>query len=49
MAAAAAALCAALAAFLLSRLAGMAGSGKGAVDQPKSFESSLRPSTTGRS
>jgi AAHS family 4-hydroxybenzoate transporter-like MFS transporter len=46
VAAAAAALCAALAAFSLSRLAGMGGSGKNAVDQPLSFEPSLRPSTT---
>jgi AAHS family 4-hydroxybenzoate transporter-like MFS transporter len=46
MAAAAAALCAALAAFLLSRLAVMAGSREGAADQAASFEVSLRPSTT---
>jgi AAHS family 4-hydroxybenzoate transporter-like MFS transporter len=46
IAAAAAALCAALAAFALSRLTGMGGSGKGAVDQPASFEAALRPSTT---
>jgi len=46
MAAAAAALCAALAALSLSRLAGMGGSGKGAADQPASFEVSLRPSTS---
>ena len=45
MAAAVAALCAALAAFLLSRLAVMAGSGKGAAE-PHSFEAGLRPSTT---
>jgi AAHS family 4-hydroxybenzoate transporter-like MFS transporter len=45
MAAAAAALCAALAAFSLSRLAGMGGSGKAAADQPASFEARLRPST----
>src|SRR6266404_2773838 len=44
--AALAALCAALAAFCLSRLAGMGGSGKGAADQPASFEAGLRPSTT---
>jgi AAHS family 4-hydroxybenzoate transporter-like MFS transporter len=44
-AAAGAALCAALAAFSLSRLAGMGGSGKSAADQA-SFETSLRPSTT---
>jgi len=46
MAAAAAALCAALAALSLSRLAGMGGSGKGAADQPASFEVSLRPSAS---
>ena len=46
MAAAVAALCAALAAFSLSRLAGMGGSGKKAADQPTSFKASLRPSTT---
>jgi MFS transporter, AAHS family, 4-hydroxybenzoate transporter len=46
MAAAAAALCAAVAAFSLSRLAGMGGSGKSAADQPASFEAGLRPSTT---
>src|SRR6266436_2769774 len=45
-AAALAALCAALAAFCLSRLASMGGSGKGAADQPASFEAGLRPSTT---
>src|SRR5882757_3472494 len=45
MAAATAALCAALAAFSLSRLAGMGGSGKAAADQPASFEAGLRPST----
>jgi len=44
MAAATAALCAALAAFSLSRLAGMGG-GKGA-DQPSSFDATLRPATT---
>jgi AAHS family 4-hydroxybenzoate transporter-like MFS transporter len=43
--AAGAALCAALAAFSLSRLAGMGGSGKRA-DQPAPFEAGLRPSTT---
>ncbi|HJZ20733.1 MAG TPA: MFS transporter, partial [Bradyrhizobium sp.] len=43
MAAAAAALCAALAAFLLSRVAVMAGSGKGAAEH-HSFEAGLRPS-----
>jgi AAHS family 4-hydroxybenzoate transporter-like MFS transporter len=46
MAAAGAALCAALAAFSLSRLAGMGGSGKRAADQPVAFEAGLRPSTT---
>jgi len=46
MAAASAALCAALAAFSLSRLAGLGGSGKGAPDFPVSFEPGLRPSTT---
>jgi AAHS family 4-hydroxybenzoate transporter-like MFS transporter len=44
LAAATAALCAALAAFSLSRLAGMGGSGKGADQQV--FEAGLRPSTT---
>jgi AAHS family 4-hydroxybenzoate transporter-like MFS transporter len=44
IAAATAALCAALAAFALSRLAGMGGSGVSA-DQPASFEAGLRPST----
>ena len=38
-------VCAALAAFSLGRIAGMGGSGKGA-DQPASFETGLRPSTT---
>ncbi len=46
LAAAIAALCAALAAFSLSRLAGMGGSGKPAADQAASFEAGLRPSTT---
>jgi MFS transporter, AAHS family, 4-hydroxybenzoate transporter len=46
MAAAVAALCAALAAFSLSRFAGMGGSGRDAADQPASFEAGLRPSTT---
>jgi AAHS family 4-hydroxybenzoate transporter-like MFS transporter len=46
IAAATAALCAALAAFSLSRLAGMGGS-KGA-DQPSSFDATLRPATTAR-
>jgi AAHS family 4-hydroxybenzoate transporter-like MFS transporter len=45
MAAATAALCAAVAAFSLSRLAGMGGSGKGAADR-QAFEAGLRPSTT---
>jgi AAHS family 4-hydroxybenzoate transporter-like MFS transporter len=44
-AAAGAALCAALAAFSLSRIAGMGGSGRSAADRP-SFEPGLRPSTT---
>ena len=44
--AAAAALCAALAAFSLSRIAGMGGSGRPAPDQPAPFEAALRPSTT---
>src|SRR5258705_4133264 len=43
MAAAEAALCAALAAFSLSRLAGMGGSRKGAADQPASLQAGLRP------
>ena len=46
MAAAGAALCAALAAFSLSRLAGMGGSGKPAADRPASLEAALHPSTT---
>jgi AAHS family 4-hydroxybenzoate transporter-like MFS transporter len=45
MAAAAAALCAALAAFSLSRLAGMGGSGNATSDRPVSFEAGLHPST----
>jgi len=45
VAAAAAALCAALAAFSLSRLAGMGGSGKAMADRPVSFEAGLHPST----
>jgi AAHS family 4-hydroxybenzoate transporter-like MFS transporter len=44
-AAAGAALCAALAAFSLSRIAGMGGSGRSAADHA-SFEPDLRPSTT---
>jgi AAHS family 4-hydroxybenzoate transporter-like MFS transporter len=46
MTAAIAALCAALAAFFLSRLAGMGGTGKRAADQPDTFDANLRPSTT---
>jgi AAHS family 4-hydroxybenzoate transporter-like MFS transporter len=46
MAAAGAALCAALAAFSLSRLAGLGGSGRGAPESGASFEAGLRPSTT---
>lgn len=46
MAAATAALCAALAAFSLSRLAVMRGGGMGAADQTAAFETGLRPSTT---
>jgi AAHS family 4-hydroxybenzoate transporter-like MFS transporter len=46
LAAAVAALCAALAAFSLSRLAGLGGSGKGAADSPAPFDAALRPSTT---
>jgi MFS transporter, AAHS family, 4-hydroxybenzoate transporter len=46
MAAAGAALCAALAAFSLSRLAGMGGSGNRAADRPVSLEAALHPSTT---
>jgi MFS transporter, AAHS family, 4-hydroxybenzoate transporter len=44
--AAAAALCAALAAFSLSRIAGLGGSGRKAADVPASFEASLHPSTS---
>jgi MFS transporter, AAHS family, 4-hydroxybenzoate transporter len=44
--AAVAALCAALAAFWLSRLAGLGGSGEGAPDSASAFEQALRPSTT---
>jgi AAHS family 4-hydroxybenzoate transporter-like MFS transporter len=47
MTAAGAALCAALAALFLSRLAGMGGIGRDAVESPATFESALRPSTTG--
>jgi AAHS family 4-hydroxybenzoate transporter-like MFS transporter len=46
MTAAGAALCAALAAFSLSRLAGMGGSGTNAADPSPAYEASLRPSTT---
>jgi AAHS family 4-hydroxybenzoate transporter-like MFS transporter len=46
VAAAAAALCAALAAFSLGRLAGLGGSGKGVADSQVTFEPGLRPSTT---
>jgi AAHS family 4-hydroxybenzoate transporter-like MFS transporter len=45
MAAATAALCAALAAFALSRLAGMSGD-RGISDQPSSFDATLRPAAT---
>jgi AAHS family 4-hydroxybenzoate transporter-like MFS transporter len=45
VAAAVAALCAAVAAFSLSRLAGMSG-GKGTADQPLSFDATLHPATT---
>jgi AAHS family 4-hydroxybenzoate transporter-like MFS transporter len=46
MTAAIAALCAALAAFFLSRIAGMGGTGKRGANQPDTFEANLRPSTT---
>jgi AAHS family 4-hydroxybenzoate transporter-like MFS transporter len=46
LSAAGAALCAALAAFCLSRLAGLGGSGQGAAKQPGGFQAGLRPSTT---
>jgi MFS transporter, AAHS family, 4-hydroxybenzoate transporter len=46
MCAAVASLCAAMAAFALSRLAGMAGDGKSAADRSAAFETGLRPSTT---
>jgi MFS transporter, AAHS family, 4-hydroxybenzoate transporter len=46
LSAAAAALCAALAAFCLSRLAGMAGTSTGDAAEPAVFEAGLRPSTT---
>jgi AAHS family 4-hydroxybenzoate transporter-like MFS transporter len=45
LAAAVAALCAALAAFCLSRLAGLGG-GESAVEQPTSFDAKLRPAPT---
>ena len=45
MAAAAAAMCAALAAFWLSRLAGMGGSGKATAGRPLPFKPALHPST----
>jgi MFS transporter, AAHS family, 4-hydroxybenzoate transporter len=45
MAAAAAALCASLAAFTLSRLAGMGGTGKAAEEQPGSYQADVRSST----
>ena len=48
MTAAGAALCAALAAFSLSRLAGMGGSGDGAADSSAALEAALHPSTTAR-
>ncbi len=48
MAAASAALCAALAAFSLSRLAGLEGSGKGMADRPSSFDATMRQATTAR-
>jgi AAHS family 4-hydroxybenzoate transporter-like MFS transporter len=46
MTAAGAALCAALAAFSLSRLAGMGGSGTSHADRSPAHEAGLRPSTT---
>ena len=46
VAAAAAALCAALAAFSLGRLAGLGGSGKDVADSRVTFEPGMRPSTT---
>jgi AAHS family 4-hydroxybenzoate transporter-like MFS transporter len=46
MAAAAAALCAALAAFCLSRIAGLGRSGEGVADAPVSHRAALRQSTT---
>jgi AAHS family 4-hydroxybenzoate transporter-like MFS transporter len=46
MCAAGAALCAALAAFFLSRIAGLGGDGKSAAERSASFEAGLRPSTS---
>jgi AAHS family 4-hydroxybenzoate transporter-like MFS transporter len=46
MAAATAALCAALAAFCLSRIVGLSG-GRGVADQASSFDATMRPATTG--
>jgi MFS transporter, AAHS family, 4-hydroxybenzoate transporter len=46
MTAAAAAFCAALAAFSLSRLTGMGGNGDGTAASPATFEGTLHPSTT---
>ena len=46
MTAACAALCAALAAFSLSRLTGIGGHGGAAPDSSAAFEAALRPSTT---
>jgi MFS transporter, AAHS family, 4-hydroxybenzoate transporter len=48
MMAAGAALCAAVAALSLSRLANVGGSGDGAVDPSSAFDTNLRPSTTAR-
>jgi AAHS family 4-hydroxybenzoate transporter-like MFS transporter len=48
MTAACAALCAALAAFSLSRLAGTGGNRDGAADSPAALATALRPSTTAR-
>lgn len=48
MTAGCAALCAALAAFSLSRLAGMAGNGDSAADTSAAFAATLPPSTTAR-
>jgi AAHS family 4-hydroxybenzoate transporter-like MFS transporter len=46
MTAAGAALCAALAAFSLGRIAGMGGSGTDAADPSPAYQAGLRPSTT---